>query len=1045
MEPTQKLQKTPVQGDLSTRSIQAQEPTATVSVPPTVDADPAVKGAFHQRRLGRFQLLRLLGAGSFGEVYLAQDPQLQRQVALKIARPHRLGDMADFERFFREARAAAQFKHPHIVPVFEVGQEGKSPYIVSAFIEGESLAERLERQRYSIKEAVVLIGQLADAVHYAHQKGVFHRDLKPGNVMIDSQGASHLMDFGLARRLEGEELQTQEGDVIGTPAYMSPEQARGEGHAVDARSDLYSLGVVLYELLAGRRPFSGSVFDVIRQVQVAEPLSPRRWDTKISRDLEAICLKAMAKRPDDRYPSVLHFAEDLGRWQSNRPVEARRISLTARAGKWMRRHPLSSIAIAVVISSAAAILAYFQTRPAWLDVRITPAVAGAEVQLDGEPIELNSEGRALISRAPGRRRLSVSAASYLPAEREVMLVRGKENAALATVELTTAFGYSQVTSDPEGAAVELVSDKAQSVAHGVTPFNSPRLPSGKYTVRISKELYKPIETALEVPNGDRLISSPIAKLEPLLENASSFEFIRTVRRRFAQEVTFEADEMPLLDAVAELSKLAGIGIVVSPRSLQKAGISARTPVTIDSRGLPLNTVLDRILTPLQLTYRPERNGESQWIVVIGNAHEAGSRLWTVVYHVADVVQIRGSAVKDYQSLIDSLTSLIAPASWNYAGGPGSITWHNQTTSLIVSQTWDVHRDIDNFLVNLREARLAKAPDPKDMTQELQNLSAAVQRIGTLGGTVKQNEYHPGFPIEVIDLKNGKATEIDLEQVALFPRLKRLDVSNCVVRGDFLDKLPADGNLSQLLASRTRFDDATTAKLVRLSKLTYLDLGYSRVTDAGMVHVADLPRLTNLHIPRTAVTDAGVARLKKLPSLYELNLSGAAITDDAAKEMAQMPALQQIWLHVSPITDLSLEHLAKKDSLTLLSLYRTKISDRGVGAIASMKGLRQLNLSCTMITDSGLESLKVSSDLWLVNASHTAVTDKGLPPLSGLPLRILNLEGTSITDDGLSSLAKMQSLVQIYLRDTKTTPAGIAQLQKSLPRTQIFSGATASKK
>ena len=331
---------------------QAQPRRPPVSRPKAGDLSP--------KTLGRFEIRARLGSGAFGTVYLAHDSVLDRDVALKVPREAALENPEARARFLREPKAAAQLRHPHIVPVYDAGIAGDRYYIASAYIEGRTLQQVIDRGRPDFHRAAEIVRDLAGALDYAHRMGVVHRDVKPANVMIDKTGQALLTDFGLARLESSDEKLTQDGALMGTPAYMAPEQADRSFGEVGPASDQYSLGVVLYELLCGDTPFSGPptvlLFNIINQ----EPDPPRRGNASVPKDLETICLKAISKQPQQRYADCGELREDLRRFLAHEPIRARAVGALERLYRWCRRRPtVAGLSAAVAIVALLGLVAVF--------------------------------------------------------------------------------------------------------------------------------------------------------------------------------------------------------------------------------------------------------------------------------------------------------------------------------------------------------------------------------------------------------------------------------------------------------------------------------------------------------------------------------------------------------------------------------------------------------------------------------------------------------------------------------------------------------------
>jgi len=303
---------------------------------------------------GDYELLKEIGRGGQGVVYRARQKSLNRTVAVKVIGLGHWATDAHLKRFRREAEAAASLEHPCIVPIYEVGERDGSCYFSMKLVEGGQLDEVVRREPMPVRRAVELIAKVARTVHYAHEHRILHRDIKPGNILLDQKGEPHLTDFGLARLVETESTVTRTMEVLGTPSYMAPEQAMGNNAQLTSATDVYGLGAVFYQLLTGHPPFAGgTTYETIKLLLDTEPRQPRLWNPKIDRDLSTICLKCLDKDPQRRYTSALTLAEDLERWLKHEPIRARRTGIVTRGRKWVRRNPTSALLVASLVALAA--------------------------------------------------------------------------------------------------------------------------------------------------------------------------------------------------------------------------------------------------------------------------------------------------------------------------------------------------------------------------------------------------------------------------------------------------------------------------------------------------------------------------------------------------------------------------------------------------------------------------------------------------------------------------------------------------------------------
>jgi len=345
-------------------------------------------------QFGEYELLEEVARGGMGVVFRARQVNLDRQVALKMILTGKLADESDVQRFYSEASSAAALEHPGVVPVYEVGEQNGQHFFSMGFVEGESLASLIGRNPLSPQKSAQMLLKISEAIVYAHGEGVIHRDLKPANVLLDKKNNPHISDFGLAKKVTSGSNLTVTGQILGTPSYMSPEQASGATDQINEISDVYSLGALLYCCLTGRAPFqAANPMETLRQVVERDPVAPRQLNSQVDLDLDTICLKCLEKDPQRRYQSAQELVDELNRFMAGQPIQARRISTLDRAFRWCRRNPvttglLSALLLAIVggVSGIA-----WQWGQAEYQKNLTRQAEESEMNMDSDAAEAVSD------------------------------------------------------------------------------------------------------------------------------------------------------------------------------------------------------------------------------------------------------------------------------------------------------------------------------------------------------------------------------------------------------------------------------------------------------------------------------------------------------------------------------------------------------------------------------------------------------------------------------------------------------------------------------
>jgi Leucine-rich repeat (LRR) protein len=939
------------------------------------------------KEIGRYRILGLLGSGGMGTVYKAHDPKLNRQVAIKVPRfkgPPEVRTAAQ-QRFLREARAAAAVRHSHICPIHDVGEAHDVRYVVMAYVEGSTLDDCVAGQPpLDCRLAADLVRQVAEALAAVHAKGIIHRDIKPRNILLDAGGQPLLTDFGLARTDNDAERLTVEGALLGTPAYMAPEQASLVGEPVGPGADLYSLGVVLYRLVAGRTPFQGQALPVIQAVAAQSPPPPSRFRPDLDPALKAIIHKAMARRPEDRYRDAGAFAAALAGWLTGagHTTPAPRPTRPARPSRlrW---------AIAAAVLLALVPVGYFFSGTV---IRFATNQGEVVIQADDRNIEVVIKDQAGIIIDKG-------------SKREYTVRAGAEHEALVTVK------------DDKGDVTKFATKKF-TVSRG-----------GREVLRVELQLAK--ARSEPRPSGSGSADPDRRAAEYVLSIGGK------VRVNDQERDTTAAAGLP-----KEAFRLTCVDLMAN-KQLTDAGLAhLKVCKNLTHLNLDGTRVSDAGLAHFKdyknLAYLEIGNTR---VSDAGLAHLKECKN-------LNSLSLGGTQVSDaglaHLKVCKNLTQLHL---WSTQVSDAGLAHLKDCKNLKglnlggtrVSDAGLAHlKDCENLTVldlrytRVSDAGLAHLKDCKNLTI-LVLTSTQVSDAGL-------KHLHALTQLQKLELAGMKVTA---EGVAAL----RKALPKCEIAWTDPDRRAAEYVLSIGGKVRVNDQERDTTAAAGLPKeafrLTYVDLmANKQLTDAGLAHLKDCKNLNNLYLANTRVSDAGLAHLKDCKSLTQLNLFSTQVSDAGLVHLKDCKNLGYLGLDHTRVSDAGLAPLKDCKNLTQLNLFATQVSDAGLARLKDCKNLNHLNLGGTRVSDVGLPHLKDCNNLTALHLGGTRVTDEGLAHLKDCKnLTHLNLDGTRVSDAGLAHLKECKNLTQLHLWGTRVSDAGLAHLKECKNLNNLSLGGT----
>lgn len=837
-------------------------------------------------RFGRYQVLQILGQGAMGAVYLAEDTTLRRKVALKIPQFKGQESSESIERFYREARAAATLQHPGICPVYDVGQINGQHFISMAFIDGHPLSDFTRSgAQVSPRAAANVVRRIAEALAHAHASGVVHRDLKPANVMINQRSEPLVMDFGLALQLDSEieSRMTQDGAILGTPAFMSPEQIKGEQRQIGPSTDIYSLGVILYKLLTGRLPFQGSLTAVIGQIMAQDP--PEIADLRPDLDpaLQNICARMMAKQQADRYHSMQNVADALADWlQHSQPA-----SEAANAGEstvsWSDEPQQSRGE-----EQADDEILFGPGHPEVAEMRTTVFHAPpAEVPLEEQPVRRNPPPGTRLFLAFG-----LAAAVLLGL---VLLFRTPDGTLRIEVDDPNLEVHvdgdkiAMIDSQWEGTKKSREHRLALKLRGREIPFDSQR------------QQFTTGEGRILVKLGDVELQSP------------QFEVARkgvTVLR-----ISFEPKAKP------------GAAEPASEQPKQPA--MARRPAAV----VPQDVLAEREVAEWVLKLGGTISTSEGEIETLSDLPDGKIRITSV--NLTEARQLNNADLARLQSLNElEVVSLSRPgtndAALQYLQGLSSL----QTIYLSRSQVTDAGLKHLSGLTGLTWLDLQGTQVTDAGMASLRKLTGlqTLDLEGTSVGDTGLAHLAGLKQLSVLKLDQTQVADAGLEHLKQLTSLSTLALSGTGVGDAGLAHLAHLTELSSLYLRETQVGDEGLSHLEGLTELAVLMLNDSQVSDAGMASLRKLPGLRTLYLAETSVGDKGLSQLAGLGQLSVLILDGTQVGDAGLAHLKQLRLLSTLTLSGTRIGDAGLVHLQELSRLRMLRLSRTQVTREGFVAM-----------------------------------------------------------------------------------------------------------------